>query len=91
MSEQEPGSAGWMNDPYGRFQQRYFDGTAWTADVATEGVQQVDPLGNSPVIPFATPPTAFAAPADPVIARHALASQTKGQSGGRRLERSRWK
>lgn len=60
MAEQ---AAGWLNDPYGRYQQRYWDGAAWTAHVATNGVQQVDPLGNSPVIPFATPATAFEAPA----------------------------
>ena len=57
MAEQE---AGWHNDPYGRFQQRYFDGAKWTEHVATGGTQQVDPLGASTVIPFATPPTAFA-------------------------------
>lgn len=57
MAEQE---AGWRNDPYGRFQQRYFDGKAWTEHVATGGEQQVDPLGASTVIPIATPPTAFA-------------------------------
>lgn len=58
MAEQE---AGWRNDPYGRFQQRYFDGTAWTEHVATGGEQQVDPLGASTVIPIVTPPTAFVA------------------------------
>ena len=62
MAEQ---TAGWLNDPYGRFQQRYWDGAAWTAHVATNGVQQVDPMGNSSVIPFATPATAFEAPATP--------------------------
>lgn len=55
-------AAGWLNDPYGRYQQRYWDGAAWTAHVATNGVQQVDPMGNSPVIPFVTPPTAYEAP-----------------------------
>lgn len=59
MAEQE---AGWRNDPYGRFQQRYFDGKAWTEHVATGGEQQVDPLGASTVIPIATPATAFVAP-----------------------------
>jgi hypothetical protein len=59
MSEQ---AAGWLNDPYGRYQQRYWDGSNWTEHVATNGVQVVDPLGVSPVIPFSTPPTAFDAP-----------------------------
>lgn len=58
MTEQQ---AGWYNDPYGRFQQRYHDGSAWTEHVATGGEQQIDPLGASSVIPIATPPTAFAA------------------------------
>ncbi|MBI4883999.1 MAG: DUF2510 domain-containing protein [Actinobacteria bacterium] len=51
--------AGWFNDPYGRFQKRYFDGSNWTAQVETGGEQQVDPLGDSSVIPIAIPPTAF--------------------------------
>ena len=62
MAEQ---AAGWLSDPYGRFQQRYWDGTAWTGHVATNGVQQVDPMGNSSVIPFAIPATAFETPATP--------------------------
>ncbi|MDO8365050.1 MAG: DUF2510 domain-containing protein [Actinomycetota bacterium] len=62
MSEQ---AAGWYNDPYGRFQQRYWDGGKWTEHVATNGVQQVDPLGASTVIPVATPASAYAAPAAP--------------------------
>lgn len=59
MSEQ---AAGWLNDPYGRYQQRYWDGDNWTEHVATNGVQVVDPLGVSPAIPIATPATAFGAP-----------------------------
>lgn len=62
MSEQ---AAGWYNDPYGRFQQRYWNGAAWTEHVATNGVQQVDPMGVSTVIPFAIPPTAYTTPDDP--------------------------
>jgi len=56
-------AAGWYNDPYGRFQQRYWDGAGWTEHVTTNGVQQVDPLGSSTVIPFATPATAYTTPA----------------------------
>lgn len=55
-------AAGWFNDPYGRFQQRYWSGSAWTEHVATNGVQQVDPMGASSVIPFVTPATAYQAP-----------------------------
>ncbi|MBI4934342.1 MAG: DUF2510 domain-containing protein [Actinobacteria bacterium] len=57
--------AGWFNDPYGRYQQRYWDGGNWTEHVITNGQQTVDPMGNSPVIPIATPSTAFEF--DPVI------------------------
>lgn len=52
-------SAGWFNDPYGRYQQRYWDGSDWTAHVITNGDQLVDPMGSSAVIPNATPSTAF--------------------------------
>lgn len=58
--------AGWFPDPYGRFQQRWWDGNDWTAQVSTNDVATVDPLGNSPVIPFAIPPTASSAGGTPV-------------------------
>ncbi len=57
--------AGWFNDPYGRYQQRYWDGKDWTGHVVTNGNQSVDPMGNSPVIPVATPSSAFEF--DPVV------------------------
>ena len=55
-------AAGWYNDPYGRFQQRHWDGAQWTDRVATNGVAQVDPMGASTVVPFAIPPTAYTIP-----------------------------
>src|SRR4051812_35096172 len=51
MSQQ----ASWHPDPYGRFQQRYFDGSKWTAHVISNGQQSVDPLGATPSVPFAAP------------------------------------
>ncbi len=60
--------AGWFNDPYGRFQQRYWDGARWTEHVATEGRAMVDPMGASPVVPFAAPASAFDADAAAAIA-----------------------
>src|SRR4051794_30617176 len=57
--------AGWLPDPYGRFQQRYWDGSQWTAHVVTNGQQQVDPLGTTTSVPFAIPPTALDAPIAP--------------------------
>ncbi len=59
---QEPG---WFNDPYGRFQQRYWNGTAWTEHVATNGVATADPLGALTVIPIVTPASAYTTPVVP--------------------------
>lgn len=42
-----PTPAGWRPDPSGRHQYRYYDGVAWTDNVADNGEQTVDPL--SPV------------------------------------------
>ena len=36
--------AGWYDDPTGRSQVRYFDGTAWTDNVATNGRAILDPI-----------------------------------------------
>jgi uncharacterized integral membrane protein len=35
--------AGWMPDPSGRFDHRYWSGTSWTEHVTTDGVQGSDP------------------------------------------------
>ena len=35
--------ANWYKDPSGRFELRYWNGTAWTEHVATGGKQSVDP------------------------------------------------
>jgi hypothetical protein len=46
MTEPQEGSIhseGWYPDPTGRFQLRYWDGTAWTAHVSTAGAASVDP------------------------------------------------
>ena len=47
--------AKWWPDPYGRFEQRYFDGEAWTAHVISGGEQTIDPLGTTVSVPFAAP------------------------------------
>lgn len=39
--------AGWHPDPAHRFELRWYNGTAWTADVATHGQRFVDPAGAS--------------------------------------------
>ena len=38
---------GWHPDPMGRHSMRYWDGSAWTDHVSTNGVQGVDPLQQS--------------------------------------------
>ncbi|MEO5724390.1 MAG: DUF2510 domain-containing protein [Ilumatobacteraceae bacterium] len=53
-------SSGWFPDPYGRFQQRYHDGSAWTAHVANDGKPLTDPMGTTAVVPFALPASAVA-------------------------------
>lgn len=50
------GSAGWHPDPRARFELRYHNGVAWTADVSTGGERFVDPLGNRPAPPGLVPP-----------------------------------
>ncbi|MCB0987027.1 MAG: DUF2510 domain-containing protein [Acidimicrobiales bacterium] len=37
---------GWFPDPSGRYESRYYDGTAWTEHVARAGVQSTDPIGS---------------------------------------------
>jgi hypothetical protein len=41
--------SGWFPDPHGRHEYRYFNGHAWTADVADEGHRLVDPHGAAPI------------------------------------------
>lgn len=39
--------AGWHQDPYGRHQQRYFNGVTWQAQVSDNGVQSIDDFKDS--------------------------------------------
>jgi hypothetical protein len=39
-------AAGWMPDPSGRHEQRYWSGTAWTEHVHTNGLAGVDPVSQ---------------------------------------------
>jgi len=36
---------GWYQDPFGRHELRFFDGTVWTAHASTAGQQLHDPIG----------------------------------------------
>ena len=38
-------SASWQQDPFGRHDQRWWDGTAWTDKVRTDGAAGIDPPG----------------------------------------------
>jgi Protein of unknown function (DUF2510) len=40
--------ADWYPDPTGRYEHRFFNGRAWTADVSRGGVRTIDPLGVTP-------------------------------------------
>ena len=51
--------AGWYDDPFHRFEQRYHDGTDWTEHVSDgSGVSFVDPSGTAPFVdgPMPAPP-----------------------------------
>jgi hypothetical protein len=49
--------ADWYADPAGKHQYRYWDGSAWTDNVADAGQASVDPLVQAPAVPQpATPP-----------------------------------
>lgn len=50
---------GWYADPLGRFELRWFNGVAWTADVSTSGDRFVDPLGLE-IAPTTTVPAGMA-------------------------------
>jgi hypothetical protein len=43
--------SGWFPDPHGRHDHRWFNGTAWTADVSDDGQRFIDPLGAGPAGP----------------------------------------
>ena len=44
---------GWYEDPFGRYEKRWFDGTTWTDQVWQAGAQHVDPPTAAPAEPAA--------------------------------------
>jgi hypothetical protein len=50
-----PDPASWYPDPSGRHEHRYWDGTAWTADVSDRGVVSRDPIPQAAPVPAAPP------------------------------------
>lgn len=57
---------GWFPDPNGRHEHRYFNGRAWTADVADGGQRSIDPLGAGPTPVAPGPPPGALPPVPPV-------------------------
>jgi hypothetical protein len=55
--------AGWYADPASRHENRYWDGTGWTAAVADRGATAADPLESPPLPAEVSPVTATATPA----------------------------
>jgi hypothetical protein len=53
----QPGVGAWVPDPGGRHQLRWWDGRAYTAVVADQGIRGIDPLPEAqPATPPAAPP-----------------------------------
>lgn len=48
MTNERAVAPGWYADPMGRYEHRYFNGQAWTADVSINGTRLVDQLGLTP-------------------------------------------
>ena len=65
---QSGGAAGWYDDPFGRFEKRWFDGTTWTDQVWHAGAAQVDPPVTAPVTPVSASSAAGTNPAGPAPA-----------------------
>lgn len=45
MATEEPAQASWQGDPFGRHEQRWWDGRAWTEKVRSSGTTGIDPPG----------------------------------------------
>ena len=59
-------AAGWYPDPTGRFEHRYWDGSAWTDYAARDGVQSQDPVAGGASLgplPAMSSPAGLGAPA----------------------------
>ena len=57
--------AGWHPDPTGRFEHRYWDGTAWTDNVSVAGQMHHDPVVTPPEPAAAVPPEPVPVPPEP--------------------------
>lgn len=64
MSEAGTVPPGWYTDPMGRFDHRYWNGTAWTDSVSRGGIQHEDPVQSPPEPEVAFEAGQAAAPTD---------------------------
>jgi hypothetical protein len=71
---------GWHPDPTARHQYRYWDGQAWTDDVADQGTTSVDPVGAA--TRGAAPPHAEPTPGDRVRGEPTSTGPEEGASRG---------
>lgn len=65
--------AGWFQDPYGRYEFRYWDGQQWTHHVSQDGGQAIDDPNGQPVQPMwegPQPPATTTAPVDDLAVPH---------------------
>ena len=89
MTTPQIAPAGWYADPASRHENRYWDGTRWTAAVADRGVTATDPLDPPPlpaeVASAATAPAASAtqasATATPAAAARTVTTPATARSG----------
>ncbi|WP_366821311.1 DUF4041 domain-containing protein [Microbacterium sp.] len=75
---------GWYSDPSGQFEQRYWDGAAWTEHVFAGGAQAVAPLARSraEARALATSPTGASAPAQNPLAAEQVSPAVAPAAGG---------
>jgi uncharacterized protein YxjI len=57
QGQQGQHAPGWYPDPFGRHENRWFDGQQWTEHVASHGRQEVDPAVGGSHIPTVVRPT----------------------------------
>ena len=57
MTDAPRAQAGWYPDPTGRHEHRYWDGNAWTLDVADDGVPGIDARARTATAAPTTPET----------------------------------
>ena len=58
MTDTPTTPAGWLPDPLGRHEFRYWDGAQWTEHVSSHGKQSVDPPTGASAVPTVKRPTA---------------------------------